>query len=168
MMRRASWVLLLLSCHACTWFSSQRHVLITSEPLGAKITVDGTDTGRTTPARLEIGGNFGRDHTVVLTKKGYRPAARRLYQWTEGYTSKWIDGAYDEVMFPLPFFWTAGDFVFPFGIRGALLPAELYVRLEREDAPKLGFELLAEQAEKAARERAEADAAQPTGSGAGK
>lgn len=166
MKARASLLLLLLSCHACTWWSSQRDVLITSEPLGAKIVVDGTDTGRTTPARLGIGGNFGRDHTVVLTKKGYRPAARKLYQWTEGYTSKWIDGAYDEVMFPLPFFWTAGDFVFPFGVRGALLPGELYVRLEREDAPKLGFDVLAEQAEKAARERAEA--AGSTGSGAGK
>lgn len=148
-MSKCAWVPLLLLCHACTWFSSQRDVLITSEPLGARISVDGNDTGRTTPARLPLGGNFGKDHTVVLSKKGYRPAARRLYQYTEGYTSKWIDGAYDEVMFPLPFFWTPGDFVFPFGVRGALLPAELYVRLEREDAPKLGFDVLAERAAQA-------------------
>ncbi len=143
-MSKCAWVPLLLLFHACTWWSSQRDVLITSEPLGARISVDGADTGRTTPARLSLGGNFGSDHTVVLTKKGYRPAARRLYQWTEGYTSKWIDGVYDPVMFPLPFFWTPGDFVFPFGVRGALLPGELYVRLEREDAPLLGFDLLAE------------------------
>jgi hypothetical protein len=131
-------------CPACTWWSSQENVLITSEPAGARIAVDGTDTGKTTPSRIQIGGNFGRDHTVELTKKGFRPAQRRLYQFTEGYSSKWIDGADDPVLLPLPLFWTAGDFVFPFGVRGALLPAELYVRLEREDAPKLGFEVLAE------------------------
>jgi hypothetical protein len=58
----------------------------------------------------------------------------------------WIDGAYDLVMPPLPFFWTAGDFVFPFGVRGAIVPGELFVRLPRADSPKLGFELLAERA----------------------
>jgi hypothetical protein len=121
-------------------------VLVTSEPLGARIAVDGIDTGKTTPARIAIGGNFGRDHVVTLQKRGYRQAMRRLYQYTEGYTSKWIDGAYDPTLPPLPFFWSAGDFFFPFGIRGALLPGELMVKLEREDEPKLGFELLAERA----------------------
>lgn len=130
----------------CTWWTSQREVLISSQPLGARIAVDGTDTGRTTPARLTIGGNFGTDHTVVLTKTGYRPAARRLYQYTEGYTSKLIDAAVAIELPPLPVFWTTGDLVFPFGVRGALLPAELYVQLEREDAPKLGFDVLAERA----------------------
>lgn len=129
---------------ACTWWTTERHVLITSEPPGAHIVVDGTDTGQTTPSRLSLGGTFGNDHAVTLQKKGYRPATRILYQQGEGYTAKWIDGAFDPVMPPLPFFWTPGDFVFPFGVRGALVPHELYVKLYRTDEPKLGFELLAE------------------------
>ncbi|MCU0864840.1 MAG: PEGA domain-containing protein [Planctomycetes bacterium] len=137
---------LLLLLPACTWWTSQDRVLITSDPLGARITVDGTDTGQTTPAKIAVAGNFGRDHTVTLQKRGYRPAQRRLYQFTEGYTAKWIDGAYSPELPPLPLFWTGGDFVFPFGIRGALLPAELHVQLQREDEPLLGFDLLAEQA----------------------
>lgn len=142
---------LLLCClPACTWWSSRERVLIASEPPGARIVVDGVDTGRTTPASLALGGNFGRDHVVVLEKSGYRPATRRLFQHTEGYTSKLIDAAYDLTSIPLPFFWTAGDFVFPFGVRGALLPAELYVRLQREDEPLLGFDLLAEEARQGA------------------
>ena len=96
-----------------------------------------------TPAKLTIGGNFGSDHLLELQKPGFRTARRRLYQHTEGYTSRWGDGAYDLVMPPLPFFWTPGDFVFPFGVRGALLPAELFVQLEQNDAPLLGFDLLA-------------------------
>jgi hypothetical protein len=31
-------------------------------------------------------------------------------------------------------------------VRGAALPGELHIVLEREDAPKLGFDLLAERA----------------------
>ncbi|MFK7739177.1 MAG: PEGA domain-containing protein [Planctomycetota bacterium] len=135
---------------ACTAWRSEENVLITSDPLGARIFVDGHDTKRTTPARLAIGGNFGTDHTIVLEKDGFRTAARRVYQHTEGYTSKWIDGAYDVVMPPLPFFWTPGDFALPFGIRGALIPGELHVQLERTDAPLLGFDLLAKQQRDAA------------------
>lgn len=146
MLRTVATAVSLALLSGCTWWSSQREVLISSQPLGARIAVDGTDTGRTTPARLTIGGNFGTDHTVVLTKPGFRPATRRLYQHTEGYSSKLIDGAFALELPPLPVFWTTGDLLFPFGVRGALLPAELYVELEREDAPKLGFDVLAERA----------------------
>lgn len=142
MLRRALACLLLVSTSACTWWSSPEHVMITSDPLGARIFVDGADTGRTTPARLAIGGNFGRDHAVELRLPGYRPERRTVYQYTEGYTSKWNDGAYDIVLPPLPLFWTDGDLIFPFGIRGGLVP-DLYVKLHRDDAPKIGFELLA-------------------------
>lgn len=133
----------ILASGGCTWWSSQEYVLVTSDPLGARILVDGIDTGRTTPARLQIGGNFGRDHVIELTLAGYRPERRTVYQYTEGYTSKWIDGAYETTMPPLPLFWTDGDLVFPFAIRGALVP-DLFVKMHRTDAPKLGFELLAE------------------------
>lgn len=141
----------LLAClPACTSWQSHENVLISSEPLGARILVDGQDTGRTTPARLTIGGNFGTDHVIELIKPGYRTVQRRVYQHTNGYTSRWNDGVYDMVMPPLPLFWTAGDLVTPLGIRGAILPAELYVQLDKDDAPLLGFDLLAAQAAAAA------------------
>lgn len=141
---------LLFAClPACTYVQSHENVLVSSEPLGARILVDGRDTGKTTPARLTIGGNFGTDHIIELDKPGYRPVRRRVYQYTEGYTSRWNNGVYDMVMPPLPVFWTVGDFITPFGIRGAILPAELYVQLDKEDAPLLGFDLLAARAKAA-------------------
>ncbi len=127
---------------ACTTFSGEDHVLVTSEPLGARILVDGVDTGATTPARLPIGGIVGGDHEIALVKEGYRTARRRVVHHTEGYTSKWIDGAYEDVLPPLPFFWTGGDFLFPFAVRGAIVPHELHCRLYPEGSPLLGFELL--------------------------
>lgn len=146
-MRPVPFVLLPLLCSgACTWFHSEDHVLITSDPAGAHIEVDGRDTGRTTPAKLPIAGTLGADHAITVAKKGYRPATCRVYQHTEGYTSKWIDGAYDAVMPTLPFFWTAGDILFPFGVRSAIVPHELHVKLYRTDEPKLGFEVLADRA----------------------
>lgn len=146
MMRRDQVLLLpLLFTGACVWWKSENQVLFTSDPLGAHIAIDGTDTGLTTPVRMPIAGNFGQDHAVTISKSGYRPQTLRIYQHTEGYTSKWIDGAYHTTMPPLPLFWTGGDFVFPFGVRGAIVPKEVHAKLYRNDEPKLGFEVLAEQ-----------------------
>lgn len=134
--------LLCLLLPACTWFSSQDDVLILSEPAGAHIYVDGVDMHRTTPAKLELGGTCGHDHVVQLRKTGYRPETRTLYQYTEGYTSRWIDGAADLTIPPWPLAWTAGDFLFPFGVRSAIVPGELYVQMHKEDEPLLGFDVL--------------------------
>lgn len=150
-------LMLLLLTPACTWWSSKERVLVASEPPGAHIWVDGEDTGKTTPATLDIGGHFGANHVLELRKKGYRPAVRRSYQYTEGYTVRWIEGALDERVPTLPIFWTTGDMFFPFGVRSAILPAEHCVVLEREDAPLLGFDLLA----------AKAAPQTPAGAGAG-
>ena len=128
---------------SCVAWLEEENVLISSEPPGASIFVDGVDTGHTTPRVLAIGGNLGSDRSVRLEKDGFRAANRRLYQQTEVYTSKLIDGAFEVVVGPLPFFWTAGDFALPLGVRGALLPRELHVRLQRDDEPRLGFDLLA-------------------------
>ncbi|MCA8951271.1 MAG: PEGA domain-containing protein [Planctomycetes bacterium] len=136
------------SASGCTYLTSNDQVLFTSEPPGARIWIDNQDTGRTTPARLPIGGLFGFDHEIRLTKAGYRTAYRRVDQHTEGYTSKWIDGVWDLDMPPLPLFWTFGDMLTPFALRAAIVPGELHVRLYREDEPLLGFERLA--AERAA------------------
>jgi hypothetical protein len=126
----------------CTWFHAEDRVLITSDPLGASVFVDGTDMHRTTPASLAIGGLFGCDHIVTLKKTGYRPETRRLCQYTEGYTSRWIDGASDFVVPPMPIMWTGGDFVFPFGVRSGMEPQSLHMKLYREDEPRLGFDVL--------------------------
>lgn len=137
-------ITLSLAClTSCVAWESDQDVRISSEPLGARIYVDGVDTGHTTPHRLAIGSALGGDHVVRLEKEGYRPATRNLYQRVEGYTSKWIDGAYEMVLTPLPLFWTTGDTLLPFAVRGVILPNDLHVRLQPDDEPLLGFDLLA-------------------------
>ena len=148
-------VLAVLAGTSCTWFKRNPKVLVTSEPPGARVFVDGTDTGQTTPAVIDIAGNFGTDHVVELRRRGYRNQQRRLDQHTVGYTSRWIDGASTPEVVPLFVFWTFGDFFTPFGVRGAIVPGELFVRLQRDDAPLLGFDLL--EARKRAAEAAPAE-----------
>lgn len=145
-MPRWTALLLLAFCPACTWWTAKREVLVTSEPPGARVFVDGTDTGRTTPTVLTIGGSFGHDHTIGLERQGFRPATRRVYQHTRGYTSKWIEGSSDVTLPPLPLFWTFGDMFVPFAVQSAVLPGELYIVLEADDSPLLGFDLLAHKA----------------------
>jgi len=128
---------------SCVAWQSDQDVRISSEPLGARIFVDNVDTGHTTPHRLAIGSVLGGDHVVRLEKEGYHAASRTLYQRVDGYTSKWIDGAYEMALTPLPLFWTTGDMLLPFALRGAIVPNDLHVRLQPEDEPLLGFDLLA-------------------------
>ncbi|MEC8651866.1 MAG: PEGA domain-containing protein [Planctomycetota bacterium] len=145
MTRRLLATLMLSLCAglpSCVSFSQEGQVLVSSDPAGARIFVDGRDTGFTTPKKLSIGSVLSGWHVIRLEKPGFRPADRALYQQTETFSSKWIDGAYEIVMAPLPFFWTARDMLIPVGVRSALLPGELYVRMQRSDEPLLGFDAL--------------------------
>jgi len=132
---RALALLTCLSLGACTWFSGDKHVLITSEPPGARILVDGIDTGKTTPTMLELGGLLDSNHAIILQKKGYRPSGRMIYAYTEGYTSLVIDGVADLGLPPFPLFWTQGDFLTPLGVRWNHVPHDIYVRLYKEGEP---------------------------------
>lgn len=134
MSKAALWFLLLLQ-PACTWFAGNRNVLVTSEPPGARILVDGVDTGRTTPYLLDLGGMMASDHVITLTKPGFQPSSRYVTHHTEGYTSRWIDGAADMGLLPWPLFWSTGDTLAPFAVRWAHVPGELYVRLYKEGEP---------------------------------
>ena len=133
---------LLIPCTACTWFKRNQEILITSEPPGAQIWLNGHDTGETTPKTFDIAGNFGSDHFLELKKKGFRPEQRILYQHTRGYASRWIDSAGPPGLPPMLMAWTIGDVVFPFGVKGAIVPGEVYIKMYREDEPLLGFDVL--------------------------
>ena len=130
----------------CFSIQQAQGVLITSQPAGARILIDGADTGKTTPSVMDLTSLFGGNQVLELRRTGFRPARRVLYQYTEGYTTRWIDGAGGAEIPPMPLWWTMGDLMVPFGINNGIVPEELYVKLYREDEPLLGFELLAEQA----------------------
>ena len=144
-MRHLRWfsISLALCCSGCVYFKPQDPVLLTSDPPGAHIILDGEDTGRTTPASFDIAGDFEGDHLLELTKTGYRSELRVLTQCTRTYSPRWIDGSAGPDLPPLPIFWTFGDIFLPFGVRGAIVPGEVYVKLYKATDPLLGFDVLA-------------------------
>ncbi|MEC7583107.1 MAG: PEGA domain-containing protein [Planctomycetota bacterium] len=146
MVRTLVLLVLALLSSGCFTIQKAQGVLITSEPAGAQIFIDGADTGNTTPSMMDLGALFGGNHILELRREGFRPARRVLYQYTEGYTSRWVDGSGGPEIPPLPLWWTFEQFFFPFGINNGIVPEELYVKLYREDEPLLGFDLLAEKA----------------------
>jgi hypothetical protein len=122
----------LLLAGACTYFSGDDRVLVTSTPAGAEILVDGEPTGRTTPSLVELGGMTGGDHSITVVKPGFDPETRKVYHYTTTATSRWIDGATAPEVWNFPLWWTLGDFVLPFAVRWRYVPHELHVRLYRE------------------------------------
>jgi len=128
-------VILLLSLTAgCTYFSGNPHVIVTSTPPGAEILVDGTATGKSTPSRIDLGGILGGDHEITLRKQGFGDEKRTVYHYTNGYGSRWIDGASDVGdLFSSPIDWTPGDFVLPFGVKWRYVPHEIHAVLYAPD-----------------------------------
>lgn len=130
MLRNLALVATLLACQACTFFGGNSRVLVTSEPPGAEILVDGEPTGKTTPALVKLGALFGSDAVITVRKTGFEPEERLLDQATTTEFSRWIDGAHSDLgLIAFPFFWTLGDFFVPFAVRWQYTPQELYVRL---------------------------------------
>ncbi len=125
---------LLLCCllPACTYANGDHRVLVTSTPAGARILVDGEDTGKTTPAMVPLGGILGSDRNLTVRKKGFDPEHRRVVHYTRSYAARWIDGAVEPTLWSLPLWWPLGDWVLPLGVRWTYVPHEVHVQLYPE------------------------------------
>ncbi len=129
-------ILLWLPLSACTYLSGDSRVLVTSQPAGAEILVDGASTGFWTPHFVDLGGFFGSDHLITIRKPGHEPESRQVYHYSSAYTSRWIDGGDLDTFVSNPLFWTIGDTMTPFALRWQYVPHELYVTLYRDgEAP---------------------------------
>lgn len=125
----------LLSSAACTYVESDPHVVVSSTPPGAEILLDGANTGRTTPSKLDLGGFTGSDHAITLRKPGFHEVTRRVYHYRTTSMARWIDGATEPTIWPLPLWWTMGDMLLPFTAEWRYVPHELHAQLYRQDAP---------------------------------
>lgn len=135
-MSRAFLALLLLNFASCTYFSGDSRVLVTSDPAGAQILVDGSATGYWTPHYVDLAGLFGGNHEITLRKRGFEDETRTVYQYDTAYTSRWLDGGDTDTFFSAPLFWTIGDFMTPFAVRWQYVPQKLFVTLYPEgEAP---------------------------------
>lgn len=137
MLRRTLLLLCAVAMTACTSFVGDPHVFVASTPPGADILVDGESTGLTTPALLDLGGFFSGDKEITLELAGHEPETRWVRHHSTTATSRWGDGADENLLgWTWPLWWTLGDFFVPFDVRWRFTPHEVHAVLyEQGNAP---------------------------------
>lgn len=124
---RASLAALLLPLAACQ-FVPEKGIEVSSAPPGARIYVDGRDSGFVTPCVLGVDDD---PHRVELELDGYRRETRLLTTGGQTYLIYWNEAflTYDTWRFPLWLNWLDG--LFPLKLVDASSPSRIFVRLRR-------------------------------------
>ncbi|HKD99804.1 MAG TPA: PEGA domain-containing protein, partial [Planctomycetota bacterium] len=148
------------STPACVWWRRDPKLFVYSDPPGARVFIDGQDSGFTTPVVLEPASSL----RVSVEKPGYKRAVRPVD--TERYfrIPKWNDGGTADFSLTLPIFFTFHDFIFPFQFSRRKHPRRLYFQLEPMEGAEVPHSTkpLLPASSAAASRSASAPASQPT------
>jgi len=122
---------------------SPRATAFASEPPGARVSVDGRDSGWVTPCLIAL--DEGESHVATITMEGYAPTEVQLeplhrhgiVHWRQG-----INGVNSMVRFPLllPYY----DLLLPLRESKSLAPGRVFVRLRPAEAETQGTETQAD------------------------
>ena len=118
--------LLLLGTSSCISEARRSGVVLATDPPGARILVDGADSGRVTPCHIDL----PRDRTRVdLELPGYETATRWVMGDSETTIVPWRDMAISPSIWrnPLWLEWTA--FLFPIHRDVYVAPTRIFVRM---------------------------------------
>jgi hypothetical protein len=123
-----------LACLTSCMSISPRGISVASEPPGARVHVDGRDSGWVTPCQIALDAE--ETHVVKIAMDGFQPRElvlsplerHGIVAWHEG-----VNGVKSTIRFPLllPTF----DLLFPFRHSQALAPGHVFVRLRPAEAP---------------------------------
>lgn len=102
--------------------------MLATDPPGARVLLDGRDTGFATPCHLEL--DLTRVQEVAFTLEGYREASRTLRPAETWTVVPWRDGDMRLSTWRFPIFLTFGGFLFPFRVNEDLAPSRIFVPLE--------------------------------------
>ncbi len=119
------WSLLLPGCVMNT---ASPGVFLATNPPGARVFVDGKDTGFATPCAISL--DKTREHEVAFLLDGYEVARRDLFPNTRWTTTSWADGDIGLSIWRFPLFLTFTGLFFPFSEDDDLVPSRVYIPLE--------------------------------------
>ena len=126
-------LLLTLTLSSCVMDMSSPGVFLATNPAGARVLVDGYDTGFATPCAIDL--DSSKQHDVTFELEGYAPSTRRLVPNPTTTVVPWTDGDIGASKWRFPIFLTFRGFFFPFRTRNNLAPARVYVPLEVATEP---------------------------------
>lgn len=122
-------VLAWIALPSCAIFDHSTQVSIASDPPGARIVVNASDSGFVTPSVLALDGS--ENARIDLEYPGYVTATRILTPDHQVYAVLWSDMYTRSEVWHFPLWLNARDFFVPVKYDSTLSPARLYVRLER-------------------------------------
>jgi hypothetical protein len=105
-------------------------ILVASSPAGARILVDGVDSGFVTPANLAVDDD---DHWVELQLEGYAATALLLKAGSRLTVIPWSEGTVQPKSWAFPLFLPAGDLLLPYRTDDSPLPSRVHVYLRLAD-----------------------------------
>jgi len=109
---------------------SNTGIHFSSAPPGARVLVDGVDTGFVTPCALDLDDDDEIDVEFVLP--GYETARRRLVDDTVTYVLLWREMRISMNTWKFPLWLGFEDFFVPVKVRSGKAPSRVFVRLRRE------------------------------------
>jgi hypothetical protein len=120
----------LLALSALLAGCSNSGVFLSSAPPGARVLVDGTDTGFVTPCALDLEYDHKVDVEFVLP--GYETAGRRLVDEGSAYWILWREMRISMNTWRFPLWLSFEDFFVPLKRKKGKSPSRIFVRLRRE------------------------------------
>lgn len=127
---------LALLASACVAVERSAGVALSTSPPGARVVVDGEDSGFVTPCRLGLSRSR---HAVDLVLDGYRPARVRIEPGGQDDLVYWREAYINEEVWRFPLWLNAYDGLFPYKLRQAYEPGRVFVELElqsRDERPR--------------------------------
>jgi hypothetical protein len=118
-----------LALSGCILLPSPGNVTFASDPPGARVLIDGKDTGFVTPCALALERND--DTRLDIELPGYVTATRYLTPDHQCYVILWREMYVDQRTFHFPLWLNVRDFFVPIKYDKTMAPGRIYVRLER-------------------------------------
>jgi PEGA domain len=118
-----------LAVASCIFLPAPGNVTFASDPPGARVLIDGKDTGFVTPCYLAL--DRKDDTRLDVQLPGYVTATRYLTPDHQCYAILWREMYVDERTFHFPLWLNVRDFFVPIKYEKTMAPGRIFVRLER-------------------------------------
>lgn len=124
------------TCGGCVLFQEPTGLVVSSDPSGASVCIDGRESGFVTPCALDLDSDS--DLRVEIALPGYRTETRWVTPDHEVYAILWREMSVGTDTWDFPPFLNLRDFFVPVKVTQKLSPGRIHVRLDRAaDAPVL-------------------------------
>ncbi len=128
---RAVLAALAFSLASCAYFRRERGVTFATDPPGARVVLDGKDTGFVTPCHLYVPKKEDKMQ-VELIRPGYETARRVLREQRNRHVVLWKEMQVHYNTWRFPLWLNFEDFFIPIKVDDEPHPARIFVRLRRE------------------------------------